>query len=193
MEVRASGRGGIRASPRGGEVGKRQDDEGGKLAIIETIASRVGQDSPVTITLWLRGDASPSIQDRIDWVLEQLHHVTHRTPSTEFNVRVWGSYLRHPNELDEDDPEVQQRWSAYEAFEAWSAENGCSLEPAFRRRIEQSYFAKESCEMIRLPHITLAVRSEGNIIGVAPSVVDGTPITVPEVLTRLQAVPESGE
>jgi hypothetical protein len=131
-------------------------------------------DDPLSIDLYLRDGAS-SARPRQEALRTRLRRLESTPLVDELTEHVW------PSRVCDDTPDLLER---VEGWEAWAEASGCSLAPAFERRVVTSMVSETTHEEVVLPVVWVDVRA-GDQRLIAPHVDDG-PYTVPEFVTALE-------
>jgi hypothetical protein len=80
----------------------------------------------------------------------------------EFEVRTWPDEVVLSTEAD-----AGEAVETFEQFEAWAADRGLSVRPAFDVKTVSSLVGRER-ELLTLPMMSLAVSVDGDLVGVFP-------------------------
>lgn len=140
------------------------------------------------VECWVRDTAPPGLKTVLDGIISRLHDEVERGTIAAVDINVWGHRIRCPpeGETAESDWTANDIWATYRAFETWAASNGYSLSPAFRRHQQQTLVSTESCEVIELPLVCLAVYDERELAAVFPCSTDQRTWSVGEGLDWLE-------
>lgn len=146
-------------------------------------AEMIGDVQHPRIACWLRDPAPAGSWPVVDEHIARLRRLADEGHVADFRVNVWGKCVRCP--ADEEDS-VADSWAVYREFEAWASATGHSLEPAFRRRAQQTIGTDASCSIVEVPVLCLAIYTREDLAAVLPcSTVDGN-VTVGEYVAHLE-------
>ena len=134
----------------------------------------VATGGPLRIDCYTRRTAHPAVTDSITEVVERVRGLAEAGRIATARVTCWPPASHAVDRADGDDAAAATRRELVAEFERWAAEQGHSLEPAFRRReIRLSPLGLDGAEpreRIRVPLVALAVREAetGCLRGVVP-------------------------
>lgn len=129
-------------------------------------------DEPETpsVELWVRDSANPGIAERQATVYEQLQRYEEAGWITAVESKIWGKHVRCPTETDGETGRQlgADVWATYRHFEDWAAEHGVDLEPGFSRREQTTLLGTQTCDVVVLPLLCLAVYDGRELAAVFP-------------------------